>query len=101
MSAAKSWFEKSMQDLRMAQGLFSLDPNFKEGSVFHAQQSIEKALKGFLVAQKIRVVKTHDLVELSKQALKIKPGLKTLNDDAGFKLDALGLTAIAFEKESN
>ena len=81
MSTAKSCFEKSAQDLRMAQGLFSMDTNFKEGSVFMCQQSIEKALKGFLVSHKIRVAKTHDLVELSKQAFKLNSDLKTLDQD--------------------
>ena len=81
MSTAKSWFEKSAQDLRMAKGLFEMDTSFKEGSVFLCQQSIEKALKGFLVFHKVRVVKTHDLVELSEQALNIKSDLKTLGQD--------------------
>jgi len=45
------------------------------------QQSVEKALKGFLVFNKIRVAKTHDLVELSKQALAVLPNLKTLSTD--------------------
>ncbi len=81
MSAAKSWFEKSAQDLRMAKGLFEMDVSFKEGSVFMCQQSIEKALKVFLVFHKVRAAKTHDLVELSEQALNIKVDLKTLGQD--------------------
>jgi HEPN domain-containing protein len=40
-----------------------MDANFKEGSAFMCQQSVEKALKGFLVFNKIRVAKPHDLVE--------------------------------------
>lgn len=81
MSTAKSWFEKSAQDLRMAKGLFEMDTSFKEGSAFMCQQSIEKALKGFLVFHKVRVAKTHNLVELSEQCSKIKSDLKTLSQD--------------------
>lgn len=81
MSTARSWFEKSAQDLRMAKALFEMDAGFKEGSAFMCQQSIEKALKGFLVFHKVRVAKIHDLVQLSDQALKINTNLKTLSSD--------------------
>jgi HEPN domain-containing protein len=81
MSVVRSWFEKAIQDLKMAKGLFALDPNFKDGSAFMCQQSIEKALKGFLIFHRIRIAKTHDLVELSEQALKIDPHLKTVTHD--------------------
>lgn len=56
------WFSKSIEDLKAAKLLLSsTTENFWGPSVFHSQQSAEKAIKGFLAFNKIRFAKTHDL----------------------------------------
>ena len=80
----KMWFSKSVEDLRAAQLLMSQNSeSFWGPSVFHSQQSAEKALKGFLAFNKIRFSKTHDLeilINLLSQvdtdlAEKLKPAI--------------------------
>lgn len=38
---------------------------------FHAQQAVEKALKGFIIFNKDNIEKTHSLIELLNEAIKI------------------------------
>ncbi len=68
----KSWFRKSAQDLRTAKLLLAQNSkDFWPPLVFHAQQSAEKAIKGFLTFHKIRFPKVHNmdiLVELVAKA---------------------------------
>lgn len=78
MSTAKSWFEKASQDLRMAKALIDADVGFLSGAAFMSQQCVEKSIKGFLVENKKRPDKTHDLTKLSKEALKVNPNLKSV-----------------------
>lgn len=54
---------------------------------FHAQQCIEKYLKGFLVAHDKPFPKTHDLGELVKLAVEIDPLLAGIEADADFLTD--------------
>jgi len=81
MSTAKSWFEKASQDLRMAKVLFENDPSFLTGTAFMCQQCVEKCIKGFLIENKKRPDKTHDLVKLSKEALNLNPNLKSIHNE--------------------
>ena len=92
MSTAKSWFEKASQDLRMAKVLFEADQSFLSGTAFMCQQSVEKCIKGFLVKNNKRPEKTHDLVKLSKEALKLNPNLKSITQD----MEALTEYAVSY-----
>jgi HEPN domain-containing protein len=51
-------------------------------SVFHCQQAIEKALKGYLCWHNISFRKTHSLEELGEQCLDIDSTLLELLDQA-------------------
>ncbi len=63
-----SWFKKSHQDLKVAKFLLAQNDNdLLESCAFHCQQSIEKSMKGFLVHNKARTKKTHDLRQLAQQ----------------------------------
>lgn len=63
----KMWFQKAAQDLQTAKLLLAQNnENFWGPTVFHAQQSAEKAIKGFLVFHKIRFNKTHNIENLLK-----------------------------------
>lgn len=56
------WFRKSKEDLLAAKLLLTKeDENLFGPVVFHAQQSAEKAIKGYLAFHKIRFPKTHDM----------------------------------------
>lgn len=69
------WYEKAKQDLRGANILFE---HGGDGSMvaFHCQQSIEKALKGFILKNTNELVDGHSLVYLCKKAGIIDAGLK-------------------------
>lgn len=58
------WMEYANNDLRSADFLRQLIPQPWEIIAYHAQQAVEKALKGLLVAKDIRPPRTHDLDEL-------------------------------------
>lgn len=60
----KQWFTYAARDLKAAKMTIGFSNEFKNEAAFHAQQCIEKAMKGFLVANGIRPPKTHDLVAL-------------------------------------
>ncbi len=50
--------------------------------MFHAQQAVEKSLKGFLTWHSRAFRKTHLLEEIGEQCLKIAPELRTVVDGA-------------------
>ncbi|MFP3041050.1 HEPN domain-containing protein [Treponema primitia] len=61
---ALEWFRFAKMDLNSANYLLNMRPIPIEVICFHCQQSAEKCLKGFLVINKIRPPKNHDLIEL-------------------------------------
>ena len=64
---SKDWFLKAMQDAKRVEIL--LNANDLEGAAFHLQQAIEKYLKGYLLSRGWKLKRTHNLVELLKDAL--------------------------------
>lgn len=48
---------------------------------FLAQQSVEKALKGFLVLNDIKPERTHNIIALADEAKKYLPDIKNYQDD--------------------
>jgi HEPN domain-containing protein len=76
------WFNKAKDDFIVARHLFEdLFPKQIEIICYHAQQSTEKALKGFLIYNDIDVPKTHDLVALCRMCAKIDQAFKEKIDD--------------------
>ncbi len=73
----QTWLFKADHDLRSAQRLADGDDPLLDTAIYHCQQSAEKAVKGFLVYQDVRVRKTHDIVELSAEAVKIDAELQS------------------------
>ena len=65
------WFEKVADDLYSAQVGLAADPPALGDVLFHCQQAVEKALKGFLTWHDRPFRKTHDLRELREQCLEI------------------------------
>lgn len=60
-----AWLDKAEEDVSAAQVL--VDSDLLSPAMFHAQQSIEKALKSVLVEATGRIPRTHDLVLLAEE----------------------------------
>lgn len=80
----RSWFKKACDDLRAASVDMAADPPLIEDALFHCQQAIEKAMKGFLAWHDRPFRKTHSLMELGLICSELDPTLEeTLRRAAG------------------
>ncbi|MCE3011414.1 MAG: HEPN domain-containing protein [Proteobacteria bacterium] len=89
----KVWLQKANTDLLATQLMLAqTNDNLLEVSVYHSQQSAEKAIKSYLTFHKLRFSKTHIVADLltivAKQDSKLADQLKPA--------DQLSLYAIAF-----
>lgn len=57
----RSWFRKAGDDLRAASVDVEAEPPLLEDALFHCQQAVEKAMKGFLAWHDQPFGKTHSL----------------------------------------
>ncbi len=75
---AEKWLSFASDDLKI------IDDVIKEGvyhlACFHAQQAVEKSLKGFIIFNKSNVEKTHSLIELLNEAVKINNTFERFRD---------------------
>jgi len=62
----KQWFTYASRDLRAAKAILAMGSEYKNISAFNCQQSVEKAIKGFLVFNGIRPPKSHSIKDLAK-----------------------------------
>jgi len=69
---ARGWLVKAASDISAARLVVDGDGPY-DTACFHAQQAIEKALKGFLALQRQTVTRTHDLDELQAACLALAP----------------------------
>jgi HEPN domain-containing protein len=70
---ARQWLSRAERDLTAARKLVSgEEPLFAE-ALFHCQQAIEKALKGFLAYHDVEIEKTHALGPLAREAAQYDP----------------------------
>ncbi len=75
------WLKKSAENLRLAKLILNFEEKFYEHVCFNTQQSVEKAIKGYLTLHKIRFDKTHNIAALvalvalvdNNLAAKLKP----------------------------
>ena len=74
----KQWFTYAARDLKAAKLMMTHGAQFKNEIAFHIQQSIGKALKGFLVFHEQRPPKTHKLDELADLTKPINSTLSPL-----------------------
>ena len=70
-SSYKIWLLKSRQDLKAAKRLTQDDDELLDMAIYHAQQTVEKAFKAYLVFNNQVVYKTHDLEKLVSQCIQI------------------------------
>jgi len=68
LDLARGWLIKAASDLAAGRLVVEGDGPY-DTACFHAQQAIEKSLKGFLVLRKQAAPRTHDLEELQRLCL--------------------------------
>jgi HEPN domain-containing protein len=68
--ATQAWFIKANDDLREAEFVLTATPPFIGSSLFHSQQAVEKAVKGFLTWHD-RSFLTDDLEQLRAICLEV------------------------------
>jgi len=61
--ATQAWFVKANDDLREAEFVLTATPPFIGSSLFHSEQAVEKAMKGFLTWHQVAFT-TDDLEQL-------------------------------------
>jgi HEPN domain-containing protein len=73
---AAAWLAKARIDLRAARADLNASPAITSDALFHYQQAVEKALKGFLAAKEKPLQRTHDLESLGQLVLSIAPSVR-------------------------
>ncbi|ACM19493.1 nucleotide-binding HEPN domain protein [Geotalea daltonii FRC-32] len=76
----RQWFHKAEHDLQNIRNNLAAENIPTDTVCFHAQQAIEKLLKGVLVANARNISKTHDLVKLLTDVADILPELLTYEE---------------------
>lgn len=72
-SLVHSWLTKSRRDLLSAERLARGAEPYFDTAIYHCQQSVEKAIKGWLVYHDQSFEKTHDLRLLVTRASEVDP----------------------------
>ena len=65
----KDWIDKARRDLHAARILYENQAD-EEFVAFHCQQSVEKALKSYIIIKQHRLLESHSLIFLCRQAVK-------------------------------
>ena len=79
----KDWFNKAQKDLESAKILFKYNGDNAIIS-FHCQQSIEKAMKGFILARKSELIEGHSLIYLCKISSNLDPNIKSFLKECAY-----------------
>ena len=75
----KAWWERAMQDRRIARLAFEDDAEGLAPAICAScQQACEKMLKAYLLSKGWTLERTHDLAALGQEARKTLPAVKTL-----------------------
>ena len=70
---ALEWLRKARNDLLSAKAILASEHGITDVPCFHAQQTVEKSLKGFLTWHNVSFGKTHDLMVLLAAVVEIDP----------------------------
>lgn len=82
LDEVREWLQKAEKDLLSARILLKHDPPVLETACFHCQQTVEKALKAFLVWKRVPFEKVHSLTYLLDLCEMHEPGFTDLRDMA-------------------
>ncbi len=74
----RAWFGKAQDDLRAALVDTEAQPPLLEDALFHCQQAVEKAMKGYLTWHDRPFRKTHSLGELGVICVELDRSLESL-----------------------
>ncbi len=77
---AEAWLRISTEDLQSAEVLF--DRKLFRPACYHAQQSVEKALKALLIDRDIETPRTHNLLDLNNAVKKLGYAAALIDEDA-------------------
>ena len=77
------WFKRADDDIKSVEVLLNEEGLFNP-VCFHAQQAVEKYLKGFLAYHEKHVRKTHDLIVLSILCQKVDSSFKEIKDEVNY-----------------
>lgn len=81
ISIVKQWFKKAENDLKTIENNFKSENPPTDAICFHAQQAVEKYIKGTLIYFERHITKTHDLVALLTLIVSDVPELNSFEDD--------------------
>jgi HEPN domain-containing protein len=82
VAETREWLQKASLDLRGARIDLEAEPPLLEDALFHCQQAVEKALKGYLAWHDTPFRKTHSLEELGVACEALDETLKAALDPA-------------------
>jgi len=82
LDEVREWLTKAEKDLLSARILLEHEPPVLETACFHCQQTVEKALKAFLVWKAVPFEKVHSLTYLLDLCETQEPGFASLRDKA-------------------
>ena len=72
LALARGWFRKADSDLADARRTTASEGPY-DTACFHAQQAVEKYLKGVLAWRGLVIPRTHDLEELQRLCIQLEP----------------------------
>ncbi len=78
----RNWMTRASHDLRAASALADLETPPLDIAIYHCQQAAEKAIKGWLQGLDDPFTKTHNVVQLVKQACDSDASFSQLDDAA-------------------
>lgn len=78
------WLAKAEDDFRFAEMVLSEEKEYYNQICFHFQQSAEKYLKSFIIANNLGFEKTHDLPLLLQKCIRKDPAFSDLQDSCGY-----------------
>ena len=76
----KKWYTYALDDFKIVISLWQNEEEINRGICFHAQQYVEKILKGILEANKVQPPRLHDVVALNELCKKIGANIPISDD---------------------
>lgn len=74
----KQWYIKANNDLKSIENEFSCEEPITDVICFHSQQAVEKLFKLYILFQKEKLLKTHNIAILLKECISLNPKFKIL-----------------------
>lgn len=87
LADTREWLRRALDDLRGAEIDLAATPPLLRDALFHAQQAVENALKGYLTWHDRPFRKTHDLRYLGEQCIELDQTLSPSVEGAFYLSD--------------